>query len=234
VTSERLAGSAGPHVFVESLDEMVVADEDLSHLTKSLRMRVGNPLTAGDGNGSWRRAALAESGTLEPVGDVVFVDPRERPVSVAFSLVKGQRPELAIRKLTELGVDRIVLLSAERSVVKWDDAKVRSAKDRWRRIAREASMQSHRARLPELDALTPAVEWISRSDAAIAQFGGRHLGTCDTSIAVGPEGGWSVAELAAAAHAVSLGDTVLRAETAAIAAGTLLTAVGRGRRSDVR
>lgn len=234
MTSERLAGSAGPHVFVESLDDMVVADDDLTHLTKSLRMRVGDPLTATDGRGNWRHAALAESGMLEPTGDTCFVAPRERLVTVAFSLVKGQKPELVIQKLTELGVDRIVVLSAERSVVKWDDAKVQSAQDRWRRIVREASMQSHRTRMPELAALIPAVDWVSRPEVAVAHFGGRPIDEGDIAIAVGPEGGWSPEEIAASRDAVSLGDTVLRAETAAIAAGTLLTAAGMGDRSDVR
>lgn len=234
MTSERLAGSAGPHVFVESLDAMVVADEDLQHLTKSLRMHVGDALSASDGRGAWRPATLGVSGTLEPAGEVRFVVPRERLVTVAFSLVKGQKPELVIQKLTELGVDRIVVLSAERSVVKWDDTKVRSAEARWTRIIHEASMQSHRVRLPELEALIPAVDWISRPEVAIAQFGGRPIDAADSSIAIGPEGGWSETELAGSGHAVSLGDTVLRSETAAIAAGTLLTAVGIDRRTDVR
>lgn len=87
-------------------------------------------------------------------------------------------------------------------------------------------MQSHRVRLPELELLRPAQEWIASSDVVIAHFGGRDLAPTDRSIAIGPEGGWSPGELASAAtRTVSLGETVLRSETAAIAAATLVLAL---------
>lgn len=224
MSSAGLAGSPGPHVFVESLDHMVVDEADLAHLTKSLRMRDDDPLTASDGAGSWRPATFRRSGQLEAAGETVTVAERAHPTTVAFSLVKGQKPELVIQKLTELGIDQIVVLKAERSVVKWDDAKITSAMQRWSRIVREAAMQSHRVRLPTIDALVPAEAWLARSGSAVAHFGGRRIGSSDRSIAIGPEGGWSPAEVAAADDVVSLGSTVLRAETAAIAAGTLLSA----------
>lgn len=225
MTKVALAGSAGPHVFVESLDSLVLDADDLAHLSKSLRMRAGDPLTASDGEGRWREAEFGSGDTLTATSPVVTLPEVDRKTSVAFSLVKGQKPELVIQKLTELGVDRIVVLEAERSIVKWDSDKVERALLRWTRIVREASMQSHRVRMPELDALVPSLDWISRPDVAIAHFDGRAIGASDLSIAIGPEGGWSPAEVAAADHVVTLGTTVLRAETAAIAAGTLLSAV---------
>lgn len=220
----RLAGSPGPHVFVDSLENMQLADDDLQHLAKSLRMRDGDPLTASDGNGSWRPAIFASSGMLKSAGEIQVVAARPDALTVAFSLVKGSKPELVIQKLTELGIDRIVVLAAERSIVKWDDAKTAKALMRWERIAREASMQSHRVRLPVIDAVVPAREWLARPEVSIAHFGGQPLTTRHTSIAIGPEGGWSDAEAEASTSHITLGSTVLRAETAAIAAGTLLTA----------
>ena len=219
------AGSAGPHVFVDSLTELRVGPDDLAHLSKSLRMRPGDALTASDGKGSWRHALFGAGGQLDEAGEIITVAESARETCIAFSLVKGQKPELVIKKLTELGLDRIVVLDADRSVVKWDDEKIGRAKERWGRIVREAAMQSHRVRLPTIEGLLPALEWIGQRTVSIAHFGGEAVGSSQTSIAIGPEGGWSPAETAAAARTVSLGSTVLRAETAAIAAGTLLTAV---------
>lgn len=219
-----LAGSAGPHVFVDSLQRMVVQEHDLGHLRKSLRLRDGDPLTASDGQGKWRHATFNVSGQLAAAGEVTSTKQREHPVTVAFSLVKGQKPELVIQKLTELGIDRIVVLEADRSVVKWDGSKVERAMERWSRIVREAAMQSHRVRLPTVDALLPSHDWLSQPGVAIAHFGGHPIGSADHSIAIGPEGGWSNAEVEAATDSVTLGQTVLRAETAAIAAGTMLSA----------
>ncbi len=220
--SEQLAGSPGPHVFVDSLDDIVVDEHDLDHLAKSLRMREGDPLTASDGAGNWRQVEFSTSGVLKPVGDVVVVPTPAQPSTVAFSLTKSSKPEWVIQKLTELGVQHIVVLSSERTIVRWDEAKVDKALDRWRRIIREAAMQSHQVRLPTVDGVVPAIDWLRRPEVAIAHFGGGPIGPV-RSIAIGPEGGWSDDEVAAASTTISLGSTVLRAETAAIAAGVLLT-----------
>ena len=86
-------------------------------------------------------------------------------------------------------------------------------------------MQSHRVRLPTIEALLPAIDHLAAPDVVAAHFGGQAIGRSHRSIAIGPEGGWSPAEVAAVgARTVTLGATVLRAETAAIAAGTLLSA----------
>ena len=222
-----LAGSPGPHVFVDSLDSMQLSDDDLAHLSKSLRMRDGEPLTASDAQGRWRFAEFVSSGALIPTGEVETVPARAQPLTVAFALVKASKPELVIQKLTELGIDHIVVLAAERSIVKWDDSKSAKALGRWNRIIREAAMQSHQVRLTTIEAVVPAIEWLARPEVAIAHFGGSSITAQHTSVAIGPEGGWSPVEVDAASAKVSLGVSVLRAETAAIAAGTLLTASGR-------
>ncbi|MDW3179954.1 MAG: RsmE family RNA methyltransferase [Acidimicrobiia bacterium] len=234
MTQGGLAGSAGPHVFVDSLDAMVVGDDDLAHLSKSLRMRDGDVLTVSDGAGSWRPGRFHSSGSISPDGEIHHIEPRDEELTIAFSLVKGNKPELVLQKLTELGIDRIVVLAAERSIVKWDETKVERTRGRWQRIIREAAMQSHRVRLPHLEAVLASHEWLSRPGVAIAQFGGPEISPVHRSVAIGPEGGWSPAELEAASESVSLGNTVLRAETAAIAAGTLLCAAARSNRADVR
>lgn len=231
---EYPAGTPGPHVFVDSLDAMQLSDDDLGHLAKSLRMRDGDELSVSDAAGRWRRATFASSGVLSPNSEVREVPATSTDLTIAFSLVKGTKPELVIQKLTELGIDRIVVLAAERTVVRWDEAKVEKALQRWQRIVREASMQSHRVRLPKIDAVVPAADWLSRAEVAVAHFDGDPISKVHRSIAIGPEGGWSDSELALTDERVSLGRTVLRAETAAIAAGTMLTAAAGVAQSDVR
>lgn len=217
-----LAGSPGPHVFVESLDVLHVDDADIAHLVKSLRMRDGDALTASDGQGNWCHAEFASSGMLARVGEVMHISAPEASTTVAFSLTKQSKPEWVIQKLTELGVSRIVVLTSERTIVRWDDAKVEKAKERWERIVVEAAMQSHQVRLPTVDGLVPSLDWLATPGVAIAHFDGEEVGSHLHSIAVGPEGGWSPEEVEAATSAVTLGASVLRAETAAIAAGVLL------------
>ncbi len=230
MSNHGLAGSAGPHVFVESLDNPNLSDEDLSHLERSLRMRDGDPLTVSDGAGSWAHGILGAHGQLSLVDDVQFVPKPGRDLTVAFSLVKGSKPELVVQKLTELGIDRIVALVADRSVVKWDDDKVGKATQRWERIVHEAAMQSHRVRVPEIAGIVHSHDFLSASsEIALAHFDGGQVTESHHTIAIGPEGGWSDRELEPVLERVRLGDTVLRAETAAIAAGALLVATHRHR-----
>jgi len=160
-----------------------------------LRLRAGDAVTVSDGAGG--RLACRFGPALEPVGEIERVERTEPQVTVAFAVVKGQRPEWAVQKLTELGVDRIVPLLAARSVVRWPAGQAGTQVERLRRVAREASVQSRRVWLPV--------------------------------VLVGPEGGWSEVELSFAGPArVGLGPAVLRTETAAVVAGTLLCALRAG------
>jgi 16S rRNA (uracil1498-N3)-methyltransferase len=167
------------------------------------------------------------------VTDVVR-DARPHPqVTVAFAPVKGDRPEWAVQKLTEIGVDRIVPLVAARSVVRWTAGG--GQVDRWRRVAREAAMQSRRTWLPVVDDVTGLASLlVDEPGAALAHPGGRPPSLDRPLVLVGPEGGWDEAELAAAASddsgtsLVGLGPHVLRTETAAVVAGALLCALRAG------
>jgi 16S rRNA (uracil1498-N3)-methyltransferase len=180
----------------------------------------------GDGAGAWRRCRFGDP--LEPVGEVLRV-PRPDPlVTVGFTPVKGDRPEWAVQKLTELSVDRIVVLRTERSVVLWEGERAAHHLERLARIAREAAMQSRRAWLPELVGVVGLGEALTEPGAVLADAGGRTLTEGDRTVLCGPEGGWSEAEAASSPDRVGLGPTVLRAETAAVAAGALLVALRDG------
>lgn len=217
-----LGRGTGPHVFVADLERPVLADHDRHHLAKALRLRPGDALTISDGAGRWRPARFGAD--VEPDGAVVTVPAPHPPITVGLAPVKGQRPDWAVQKLTELGVDAIWLLVADRSVVRWD-AKHR---DRLDRIVREAAMQSRRCHLPTVRVGVPVAEAAATEGVALAEPGGGPPSLARPVVLVGPEGGWSDAERAAAPALVGLGPAILRAETAAVAAGTLLAALRHG------
>lgn len=212
----------GPLVFVDDLSAPVLGDEDRHHLTRVLRVRPGDALTIADGTGRWRAAVLGAQ--LEAIGDVEVLAAPRPSLTVGFALVKGDKPELIVQKLTELGVDRIVPFRAERSVVRWDDAKAAKAVVRLRAVARAAAMQCHRPALPEV-AEVADVRTLVGDGVAMADRGGEAPSLERPVVLVGPEGGWSPGERAHGLPRVALGGHVLRAETAAVTAGVLMTAL---------
>jgi 16S rRNA (uracil1498-N3)-methyltransferase len=129
-----------------------------------------------------------------------------------------------VQKLTELGVDRIVPFRAERSVVVWDEGRAAKAVTRLRQVARAAAMQCHRPWLPEVAPVASLADLAATAGVAVAERGGPPLDPGTTTVLVGPEGGWSEEERVFGLPPVGLGVHVLRAETAAITAGVLLTA----------
>ena len=209
-------GNGGPHVYVTSLETLEIGEEDRSHLDRSLRLRSGDALTVSDGAGSWRACRFGPS--LEPDGPIQFVDAPTPSLTVGFALTKGAKPELIVQKLTELGVDRIAPFRAERSIPRWSDDKAAGRHARLERVARQAAMQSRRVWSPVIVALGSYSDF---PDAVRAGRGGEALTEAHGTVLIGPEGGWSSAERAALSP-VDLGPHVLRAETAAIAAGALM------------
>ncbi len=222
------------HVLVTSLDAPVVDAHDFHHLTKVLRARSGEAISVTNGAGSWRPCVVPSPWTdpsieLTPTGDIVHLHARSARC-VAFSLVKGDKPEFVVQKLTEAGIDRIVILKASRSVVKWDPDRAGKHLNRLNLVAREALMQSRGVWLPSIEGpISPlafiAAETAAGRIAAVAQFGGGPLLAEVDSVLIGPEGGWALDEFAAFSRTLTLGDQIYRAETAAVAAGVLLAAV---------
>jgi 16S rRNA (uracil1498-N3)-methyltransferase len=227
VTSPATAGAAA-HVFVADLGSPDLDDDDRHHLTRVLRLRPGDVVTASDGAGRWRSCRLAAGGALEPAGDAVAEPAAAPPITIAFAVTKGERPELAVQKLTELGVDRIVPFVAARSVARWDGDRAARHVDRLRRVAREAAMQSRRAWLPDVADVADFADVAALAGAALADAGGGAPSLVTPVVLLGPEGGWSPEERAAGLPVVGLGPHVLRAETAAIAAAAVLGALRSG------
>lgn len=214
------------------------------HLVRVLRAQAGMEfdIVAGD---RVRRGAIVEikSTCVDFVlGDEVDAEPA-LPVTLLLAVFKFDRMEWAIEKATELGVERIVPLLARRTEKHLAQAAV-SRVERWRRIAREAAQQSRRSDtmvvsdpisvsnavkdepqesrllLAEREQVTSLRQGIEEGDRA---------GLNRLRLAVGPEGGWTIEEEALFAaegwKAASLGPRILRAETAAIAAVSLVAAL---------
>lgn len=223
-----------PFAFVDDLDAPELSPSDHHHLARVRRLRPGDRLTVGDGAGRWRPGRFGTP--VAPDGDVEAVPAPSPTLTVAFALTKGDKPELVVQKLVEIGVDRIVPFAAERSVVRWDGAKADRHVERWRVIAREAAAQAHRPWLAEVTAVASFAEVAALPGAALThpdagagpgEPGGGVHAEVPTTVLVGPEGGWSAAEEAAVARRVGLGPHVLRAETAAIVAGSRIVATFR-------
>jgi len=213
--------SSAAHVLVVDVERPVPASDDVHHLLRVLRLRDGESVSVTDGAGRWRLCAVA-GGNVEPVG-VVHTEPPPAPtLTIAVAPPKGDRLEWLVAKCTEAGIDRIVLLDAERSVVRWSGDRAVKQLARLRRVASEASMQSRRVWWPEIAGPVPAREMLDKSRPA--EPGGRAVTAGDVGIAVGPEGGWSPTELDGIDDTVSLGPHVLRVETAAVVATGLMIA----------
>ena len=225
---ETLRRSAA-HVFVQSLETLVLSTDDHHHLLKVLRVKSTDQITVSNGVGSWITATISKDGDVRATSELFVVEPPTWSLCVAFAPVKGEKPELIVQKLTELGIDEIIPLApTARSVVRWDSAKAEKQTARLQRVANEASMQSRRVWLPVVHPVTKLADLISRTEVAFAEPGGVEVTGFHRTIVIGPEGGFAPEELDGSVSRVSLGESVLRAETAAIVAGALMTRCRRG------
>jgi 16S rRNA (uracil1498-N3)-methyltransferase len=209
-------------VFVDDVDAPTLTTNDRHHLERVLRVRVGDDVVVSDGGGRWREGKLGDAGAVEPTDAVQVAARREPEITIAFAITKGERPELVVQKLTELGADRVVPFTASRSVARWSGDRAIGHVERLRRVARESAMQCRRAWLPEVAELTTFEAATTLPAAVLADRDGAPPSLDRATVLVGPEGGWTDEERACGLGTIGLGDHVLRAETAAIAAVTLL------------
>jgi 16S rRNA (uracil1498-N3)-methyltransferase len=218
-----------------------ISGEDARHLTQVLRVEAGQIFEISDNEAVY----LAEISTVAKSRVVFQVmhrqpdPPPSAPVHLIAALIKFDRLEMLLEKATELGVTSVRFVRAERSDKGLDKAAEKRI-ERWRRIVTEASQQSRRLRVPEL------FETVRFKDGLAVEAGRRlfldeertgvplldaSAGGESIAVLVGPEGGW-VAHEREEAHAagwtsVTLGENILRAETAAVAALAVVNAVLR-------
>ncbi|WP_286887134.1 16S rRNA (uracil(1498)-N(3))-methyltransferase [Aneurinibacillus sp. UBA3580] len=222
----------------EQMEEgyVTITGDDVNHIVRVMRSRVGDELICCNGRGRDVRGAIEEIGA-----DAVRIrileeglPNRELPVQVTIAqgLPKGDKMELVIQKGTELGAFSFYVFTSKRTVVKLDDKKEKKRLERWQKIAKEAAEQSHRSRVPEVGSVLTWRELLataSRFHYALFAYEKEETATLrrtlsevppgsNVLIVIGPEGGFDETEAAEAEAAgfrsVSLGRRILRAETA--------------------
>jgi 16S rRNA (uracil1498-N3)-methyltransferase len=242
---ESLPTAAGPPVFLVPPGELATPLVTLTgpeghHAAAVRRLRLGERADVSDGAGTLAQGVVTgvgkDSVTLEIQATYSARPPQPRLV-VAQALPKGDRGELAVELMTEVGVDAVIPWSAERSITKWQGDRGQRALGKWRATAREAAKQSRRGWLPEITELATTSALAERVTTAgmaiVLEADGRaklhELALPETGeilLVVGPEGGISAAEraalAAAGAIAARLGPTVLRTSTAGAAAAAVL------------
>ena len=212
------------HVFVDSLHTPTLNSDDQHHLARVLRLRAGESVSVSDGQGRWRSCRFVSADVLEPDTEIETVDRAVPEITIGFALPKGDRPEWIVQKLTEIGVDHVIVLHAERSVVRWEPDRAERNIAKLVTVAREASMQSRRVWLPTVSGPLRADQVIGET-VSLAEPDGDALTLAATTVLIGPEGGWTPNELGLTASHVSLGTSILRVETAALVAAANLSAL---------
>ena len=216
-------------------DTAALTGAHAAHLARTLRARIGQQFDVACGERVYRAtiSSVAEDRVEFALGDEVVALAQSVPITLLLAIFKFDRTEWAIEKCTELNVSNIVPVIARRTEKHLAQAATKRV-ERWRRIAHEAAQQSRRVAPPEIS------EPLKLTDALQSQAGLRVVlaenvrgatltdilraqeDASSLALAIGPEGGWAEEELdafeGAGWVAASLGETILRAETAAIAA----------------
>jgi len=231
-------------------DAVTVEGDEAHHAVAVRRLRVGEPVVLTDGAGAAVTGEVAETGkrrftvTVTQRRDDAEPTPR---LTVVQALPKGERGELAVEVLTEVGAARIVPWAAARSVAIWKGERAEKSLAKWRSTAREAAKQARRSHFPEVVPMASTGEVTeliaAAGDQAVAvvlhEEGTQRLGDValpdgvdELIVVVGPEGGLAAEEIAsfeaAGAVTVRLGTEVLRTSTAGLAAASaLLSRTGR-------
>jgi 16S rRNA (uracil1498-N3)-methyltransferase len=217
--------------------------EDVKHISKVLRCKIGEELEVCDNDNNEYICKI-----VDIKKDIVNLDilqkreiKRESDLKVRLyqGLPKGPKMEIILQKLTEVGVDEIVLVQTKRSVVKVDDKKEDKKFERWERIIYEAAKQSKRGKIPKLRGILTFNEVVSdmkNNDLNICPYENEKTISIKSAIKnenidsvgifIGPEGGFDEEEIKALQNedvkVVSLGPRILRTETASVVASSIV------------
>jgi 16S rRNA (uracil1498-N3)-methyltransferase len=233
-------------------DAAVIQGEDFNHITSVLRLKEGDSINVfNNEHGEFKAVIRSVNRGSREISVSVGGKIREREqsavkIAAAIALIKKENMELVLEKLTEIGVDEIIPVVTRRSVVKIKEEEKKQA--RWEKIIREAVKQCGRITTPSLSAAVDGVEELAKNagegkkllvwekeeknfliDEAVSRDGAERV-----LFFIGPEGGFEQSEaeylIKNGFLPVSLGDTTLRAETAAItAAGVIAQGLRRGK-----
>lgn len=221
----------------------IIEGEDVKHISKVLRCRIGEELEVCDNNNNEYICEITNIDKnqveLNIVEKVDIQRESDLKIKVYQGLPKGPKMEMILQKLTEVGVDEIILVQTKRSVVKVDDKKEDKKIERWERIIYEAAKQSKRGKIPKLRGVLSFKEALcdmQNNDFNIAPYENertksikqaiKSLDINNIGIFVGPEGGFDESEIEAIENingqSVSLGPRILRTETASVVASSIV------------
>ena len=220
-----------------------IEGEDVKHISKVLRCKIGEELEVCDSDNNEYICEITniDKSTVElDILEKVDIK-RESDLKIKLyqGLPKGPKMEMILQKLTEVGVDEIILVQTKRSVVKVDDKKEDKKIERWERIIYEAAKQSKRGKIPKLRGILSFKEALcdmQNNDFNIAPYENertksikqaiKSLDINNIGIFVGPEGGFDESEIEAIENingqSVSLGPRILRTETASVVASSIV------------
>ncbi|TFJ94122.1 16S rRNA (uracil(1498)-N(3))-methyltransferase [Lentibacillus salicampi] len=222
--------------------QVIITGDDVHHISRVIRSRPGNKIICNHPNGDAAICRITDIGKdqIHTVISEWLEESSELPldVTIAQGLPKSDKLEWVLQKGTELGAAAFIPVQADRSVVVWDHQKSEKKMNRYRKIIKEASEQSHRNKIPSIKPVTPLTELVKQStDYNVKLFAYEEeaktevfqsfgmavskMGPGDrVFIVIGPEGGFSKQEAAVLKQhdftPVRLGPRILRTETAAL------------------
>lgn len=224
--------------FIKNKD-MLLEESDIRHIKKVMRMNINDKIEVVYNN----KLHICEITSLEPFNIKVIEELDEDKkakieLTVAVALVKEQKMDLILQKLTELGVSRIIPVSMERSIVKLDKERFNKKKVRWESICKEASEQSKRTNIPIIEDIK-SIKDLTKEDADLKLVAStkekekllnyylQSIEDCAKIIMViGPEGGISDKEedilVSNGYNRVSFGNLIFRVETATIYVASII------------
>jgi len=224
-------------------ERVIIADPLFSHLSKSLRTRVGDPLILNDERGRRYHTTILQITKHVIHSKILCIQeptPSSTPsITLAQALLKGEKMSWVIQKATELGIQNFVPLITERVIPRVSPKNSASHQERWERIALEASQQSERRNVPMILPIQMFEEFLQREDEGATIMLAERQENISLSkiplpsdiqggitVVVGPEGGWTKEELQTAQSRgysfATLGQGILRAETASLASLAIL------------
>lgn len=219
-------------------EEVTLSSDDVFHLTKVLRIKAKEAFEVVVG----QTLLTCQVATFDPFRLTIIAKANLTPdpgpkVTLIYALPKGDKLDLVIQKAVELGVDHITLVATKNAVVKYDESKSDRKFERFEKIIKSAAMQSKRDFIPTIDGVLSFKDMLSRpfdikllahekADLPVATLLRQKAKPSSIAILVGPEGGFTEEEVKRAKksgyHIISFGKTILRSETAALYALSLI------------
>lgn len=217
-------------------DVAVLTGQDAHHISRVLRMRVGEELTLCDGAGTDYVCRITMVDNAEVQAQVLYRRPTESEPTTTVTLYQGlpksEKMDLIVQKCVEIGITRIVPVATARSIVKLNAAEGAKKQARWQKIAASAAEQSGRGIIPEVAepmSFAAALREMEQENTVVFYEGGGEAlsalineETRQVSLVIGPEGGFEAEEIerlrTVGAKVATLGKRILRCETAPLVA----------------